>query len=122
MVTIYGIKNCSTMKKAFAWCEEHGVAYGFHDYKKQGVPRERLLPWCRQLGWQTLVNTRGTTWRKLTAAQQAISTEAQALALMEEFPSLIKRPVVEASTASGTRLLVGFDPLQFAELIEATGQ
>lgn len=119
MVTIYGIKNCSTMKKAFAWCEEHGVAYTFHDYKKAGVPRERLLQWCEELGWKSLVNSRGTTWRKLSAAQQDIATEAQAVALMLEFPSLIKRPVVEATAMGGSQLLVGFDLQQFASVLKA---
>lgn len=122
MVTIYGIKSCSTMKKAFAWCEEHGVAYTFHDYKKAGVPRERLLQWCEELGWKSLVNSRGTTWRKLSAAQQDIATEAQAVALMLEFPSLIKRPMVEATAMGGSRLLVGFDPQQFASVLKAEQQ
>lgn len=114
MVKIYGIKNCETMKKAFAWCEAHGVAVTFHDYKKQGVERDRLVQWCQQLGWKTLVNTRGTTWRKLTPKQQDISTQSQAVALMLENPSLIKRPVVE----TGAQLLVGFDPQLFASFVK----
>lgn len=119
MVTIYGIKNCSTMKKAFVWCEGHGVNYAFHDYKKQGAPRERLLPWCQQLGWKSLLNTRGSTWRKLTATQQQIATPDEAIALMLEYPSLIKRPVVEVTSTSGAQLLVGFDPLLFASFLKA---
>ncbi len=119
MVTIYGIKNCATMQKAFAWCEEHGVAYAFHDYKKQGVPRDHLSQWCRQLGWKTLVNSRGTTWRKLTPEQQQIATQGQAIALMLEYPSLIKRPVVEVAADGGTHLLVGFDPQLFASFLTA---
>jgi hypothetical protein len=67
MVKIYGIKNCDTMKKAFVWCEANHISYEFHDYKKQGVPRDKLVHWCRSLGWQTLVNTKGPTWRKLSA-------------------------------------------------------
>ena len=118
MVTIYGIKNCETMKKAFAWCEAQGVEYAFHDYKKAGVPRPRLVEWCRHLGWKTLVNTRGTTWRKLAPEQQAIATQAQAVALMLEYPSLIKRPVVE----TGAQLLVGFTPELFASFVKAAGQ
>jgi hypothetical protein len=66
MVKIYGIKNCDTMKKAFAWCDSNNISYEFHDYKKLGVPRERLVHWCRTLGWKTLINTKGPTWRKLT--------------------------------------------------------
>lgn len=114
MVTIYGIKNCATMKKTFAWCEEHGVEFVFHDYKKQGVERARLVQWCQHLGWKSLLNTRGTTWRKLTSAQQDIATQSQAVALMLEYPSLIKRPVVE----TGTQLLVGFDPQMFASFVK----
>ena len=111
MIRIYGIKNCDTMKKAFAWCDEHGVAYEFHDYKKQGVPRDRLVAWCQVVGWKTLLNTRGPTFRKLTPEQQDIATQSKAVATMLEYPSAIKRPVVE--TASG-QLLVGFDPALFA--------
>ena len=119
MVTIYGIKNCSTMKKAFAWCDEHGVAYAFHDYKKLGVPRAHLLQWCQELGWESLVNNRGTTWRKLSASEQALTTQSQAEALMCRYPSLIKRPVVDVTTPCGTELLVGFDPQQFAACLKA---
>lgn len=113
MVTIYGIKSCSTMKKAFAWCDSQGVEYAFHDYRKQGVERIRLVQWCQHLGWKSLVNTRGTTWRKLTPQQQAILTQSQAVALMLEHPSLIKRPVVE----TGSQLLVGYDPQMFASFV-----
>lgn len=114
MITIHGIKNCATMKKAFDWCDTRGIAYEFHDYKKQGVDRERLVQWCRHVGWKTLVNTRGTTWRKLSPEQQAISTQSQAVALMLEYPSLIKRPVVE----TGTQLLIGFDPQMFENFVK----
>lgn len=113
MVTIYGIKNCSTMKKAFDWCEAHGVEFAFHDYKKQCIDQKRLTQWCQLVGWETLVNTRGTTWRKLGPEQQAIATQRDAVALMLEYPSLIKRPVVE----TGTQLLVGFDPQIFNEFV-----
>jgi arsenate reductase len=115
MVTLYGIKNCDTMKKAFAWCDERNIAYTFHDYKKQGVPRERLVAWCRVLGWKTLVNTRGPTFRKLTPEQQQIETQSQAVALMLAHPSLIRRPVVETD---GGQLLVGFDPALFGSFVK----
>lgn len=114
MVRIYGIRNCDTMKKAFAWCEAHGVEVAFHDYKKEGVPRERLVAWCRTLGWKTLVNAKGTTFRKLTPEQQDIRTQGKAVALMTEFPSLIRRPVTETA---GGQLLVGFDPALFASFV-----
>lgn len=115
MVRIYGIKHCDSMKKAFAWCEEHNVTYEFHDYKKAGVPRDRLVLWCRAIGWKTLVNTRGTTYRKLTPEQQDIRTQSKAVALMIEFPSLVKRPVVETD---GGQLLVGFDAVTFGSFVK----
>jgi arsenate reductase (glutaredoxin) len=115
MVRIYGIKNCDTMKKAFAWCDERGVAYEFHDYKKQGVPRERLVAWCQAAGWKTLLNTKGPTFRKLTPEQQDISTQSKAVATMMEHSSCIKRPVVE--TENG-QLLVGFDPAMFGSFVK----
>jgi len=111
MVRIYGIKNCDTMKKAFAWCTEHGVAYEFHDYKKQGVPRERLEAWCQVVGWKTLLNTKGPTFRKLPPERQEIATQSDAVALMVEYASAIKRPVLETD---GGQLLVGFDPALYA--------
>jgi arsenate reductase len=114
MTTIYGIKNCATMKKAFDWCEAHGVDYVFHDYKKQGVPRDSLVLWCQTVGWKSLVNTRGATWRKLSAEQQDISTQSKAVALMLEYPSLIKRPVVE----TGAQLLIGFEPQLFDSFVK----
>lgn len=114
MVKIYGIKNCDTMKKAFAWCESHNVRYEFHDFKKLGVPHEKLAAWCETLDWKTLLNTRGTTFRKLPPERQAISTPTAALTLMMEFPSAIKRPVVE--TGDG-KLLVGFDPSLFESFV-----
>jgi Spx/MgsR family transcriptional regulator len=110
MVKVFGIKNCDSMKKAFRWLDERDIAYEFHDYKKAGVPRERLLEWCRNVGWQTLLNTKGSTWRKLTSEQQAISTQSHAIATMLEFPSIIRRPVVETP---GGQLLIGFDPTIF---------
>lgn len=114
MTKIYGIKNCSTMKKAFDWCDERSIEYSFHDYKKEGVPRERLVEWCKTIGWKTLVNTKGTTYRKLSPEDQEITTQSKAVALMVANPSLIKRPVVETSTG---QLLVGFDPALFASFV-----
>lgn len=105
MATIFGIKNCDTMKKAFAWLEANGVAHDFHDYKKSGIDAATLERWDKVLGWETLLNRRGTTWRKLDPAIQAGIDRASALRLMQEQPSLIKRPVLE----SGKTLLCGFD-------------
>ena len=111
MLTIYGIRNCDTMKKAMAWLDQHGVAYTLHDYKKSGIDADTLITWEQQLGWEALLNRRGTTWRKLDAATQAGISRDTALALMQAQPSLIKRPVVN----TGTHLLCGFDPVVWQE-------
>jgi len=111
---IYGIKNCDAMKKTIKWCEEHSIDYAFHDYKKQGVPREKLVEWCQAIGWKTLINTKGSTWRKLSPELQDISTQSKAIATMLEHSSIIRRPVVE--TANG-QLLVGFDPTMFESFV-----
>jgi arsenate reductase (glutaredoxin) len=105
-ITIYGIKNCDTMKKARAWLDKHGVAYAFHDYKTVGIERERLERWAREVGWETLLNRAGTTFRKLPDNDKAAITEKKAIALMLKQPSMIKRPVLEAKG----ELIVGFKP------------
>ncbi len=115
MHRIYGIKNCDSMKKAFVWLDERAIPYEFHDYKKLGVPRERLVAWCQSAGWKTLLNTKGATWRKLTPEQQAISTQSKAVATMLEHASVIRRPVVETA---GGHLLVGFDPTTFESFVK----
>lgn len=115
MVRIYGIKNCDSMKKAFTWLDERDIPYEFHDYKKAGVPRDKLVAWCKALGWKTLVNTKGPTWRKLPPEQQAITTQSQAVATMMAHSSLIRRPLVEMADG---RLLVGFDPTMFESFVE----
>ena len=106
MVILYGIPNCDTVKKARAWLTSQGLAYSFHDFKKAGVPPERLAAWEASLGWQKLLNRQGTTWRKLDAGvQSGIRDAASAQSLMLTQPSLIKRPVVEW----GHDTTVGFD-------------
>jgi arsenate reductase len=110
MTTIYGIKACDTMQKARAWLADHEVAYDFHDYKTQGIDRCRLEGWVRQVGWETLLNRSGTTFRKLAAADKADLNEAKAIGLMLAQPSMIKRPVLE--TQEG--LLVGFKAEAYA--------
>lgn len=109
-VTIHGIKACDTMKKARAWLEAHGVAYGFHDYKTQGVAPETLQGWIDRLGWEVLLNRAGTTFRKLPEAERTGIDAARALRLMLAQPSMIKRPVLVA----GDRLIVGFKPETYA--------
>jgi arsenate reductase len=110
MTTIYGIRNCDTMKKALAWFDAHGVDYAFHDYKKHGAPADKLRVWIGRLGWEALLNTRGTTFRNLAAARQTALDDERALALMLEFPSAIRRPVLEHRKT----LIVGFDAQEYA--------
>ena len=105
-ITIYGIKNCDTMKKARAWLDKHGVAYAFHDYKTVGIERERIERWAREVGWETLLNRAGTTFRKLPDKDKTAITEKKAIALMLEQPSMIKRPVLDVKG----KLIVGFKP------------
>src|SRR3954470_19990596 len=105
-ITIYGIKNCDTMKKARVWLDGHGVAYDFHDYKTAGISKEKLKHWVDQLGWEALLNRAGTTFRKLPDADKQGLNERRALALMLAQPSMIRRPVLE----TGGKLLVGFKP------------
>ena len=110
MITIYGIKNCDTMKKARSWLDAHKVAYAFHDYKASGIDKARLEGWSKAVGWETLLNRSGTTFRKLPEADRENITEKKALALMLAQPSMIKRPVLD----TGKSLLVGFKPELYA--------
>jgi len=112
-VTIYGIKNCDTMKKARAWLDGHDVTYAFHDYKAAGVEPGLLQGWARAVGWETLLNRAGTTFRKLPEPAKAGLTEKKALALMLDQPSMIKRPVLDV----GGTLIVGFKPDQYASAL-----
>lgn len=109
-IAFYGIPNCDTVKKARAWLAAHDFAYHFHDYKKAGVDSVRLERWADAVGWEALLNTRGTTYRKLPEADRTGIDRERALALMAAHPSLIKRPVVEHPGG----LLVGFDPSAWA--------
>ena len=112
-ITIYGIKNCDTMKKARAFLDKRGVAYTFHDYKTKGVERARLEGWAKKAGWETLLNRAGTTFKKLPDKDKEGLSEKKAIALMLAQPSMIKRPVLELG---GGRILVGFKPEEYAAL------
>jgi arsenate reductase (glutaredoxin) len=112
-LTLYGIKNCDTMKKARAWLDARKVDYAFHDYKTAGIARGKLEGWAKQVGWEALLNKAGTTFRKLPDTDRQGLTERQAIALMLAQPSLIKRPVLELG---GGKLIVGFKPEQYAKL------
>jgi Spx/MgsR family transcriptional regulator len=111
-VAIYGIRNCDTMKKAFAWLGSQGVDYTFHDYKKEGVSADSLRRWCAAAGWETVLNKAGTTFRKLPDGAKADLDEAKAIELMVEQPSMIKRPVLE----KGGDIEIGFKPERYADL------
>jgi arsenate reductase (glutaredoxin) len=103
---IYGIKNCNTVKSAIDWLKKHNVEFEFHDYKSKGITETKLKDWCNQVGWESLVNKRGTTWRQLEeSVQKKITNEKSAIALMEEKTSVIKRPLVEQN---GKVILLGF--------------
>ncbi|GBR01607.1 ArsC family reductase [Acetobacter oeni] len=104
-VTIYGIKACDTMKKAFTWLTDHNIAYTFHDYKKQGIDPEQLKAWVSAAGWEKLLNRAGTTFRKLPEADKTDLTEEKAIALMLASPSMIKRPVLDTG-----HITIGFKP------------
>lgn len=115
MTTLYGIPNCDTVKRARTWLDEHGVAYTFHDFKKQGVPEVELDRWLAAAGWETVVNRRGTTWRRLSdEARAGITDAASARQALIDNPSLIKRPVVQWSGRD--RATVGFDAQEWASL------
>jgi Spx/MgsR family transcriptional regulator len=112
-IEFYGIPNCDTVKKARTWLEGKGIAYGFHDYKKEGADRTKLVAWCKVAGWETLLNRAGTTFKKLPDTDKANLDEAKAIALMLAAPSMIKRPVVEHPKG----LLVGFKPDQWEAMV-----
>ena len=111
-ITIYGIRNCDTMKKARTWLDAHDVAYDFHDYKVSGVNRETLVRWADIVGWEVLLNRAGTTFRKLPESAKIGLTETRAIQLMLEQPSMIKRPVLER----GRTLLVGFSEERYSAI------
>jgi Spx/MgsR family transcriptional regulator len=112
MTTIYGIKNCDTMKKARAWLEARRIAYSFHDYKAAGIDKPTLEGWVKKAGWEVLLNRAGTTFKKLPDADKQDITEKKSVALMLAQPSMIKRPVLEAKG----KLTVGFKPEDYKKL------
>jgi arsenate reductase len=115
-ITIYGIRNCDTMKKAFGWLDNAGVDYTFHDYKKEGIDRKSLEAWSKEVGWESLLNRAGTTFRKLPDKDKEGLTAAKAIKLMLEQPSMIRRPVLDL----GKKLLVGFRPDEYKAAVKAS--
>ncbi len=112
LLTLYGIKNCDTVKKARRWLEDHGVEYQFHDFRQDGLDKKELTGWLEQLGWEAIVNKRSTTWRNLSDKDKAISTNQQASKILLANPTLIKRPVVQ----SKNKLFVGYKEDEFKQL------
>lgn len=110
---IYGIKNCDTMKKAMQWLDNGEYDYDFHDYKKHGITKKELSRWCESVSWKVLLNTRGTTWRKLSDEQRTDVNKTSALSLMHQNPSLIKRPVL---TEDSVVKAVGFSKEKYEQL------
>ena len=113
-IRVFGIKNCDTMKKAMTWLSDQGIAYEFIDYKKAGVAEAHLPDWMARAGWETLLNTRGLMWKKLTDEERSAVDAAKAQYLMTQYPALIKRPVLD----TGSDLLVGFKPEIYAEKLK----
>src|ERR1700741_1279521 len=114
-MTIYGIPNCDTVKKTLDWFKKNKIAYTFHDYKKSAITKSKLEAWSGKVGWEVLLNKKGTSWRKLTPAQQERGTnQTAAIQVMMENNSIIKRPVVEA----GEKLLVGFNETDFIKQLK----
>ncbi len=110
MTKLYGIKNCDTVKKAMNWLAENQVEYQFHDYKKDGVDAVKLAEFVKKFGWEKLLNRKGTTWRQLSAQEQNnITSDQAALNLMQEKPSIIKRPIIDL----GGKQLIGFDVAEY---------
>jgi len=114
MTVLYGIKNCDTVKKARRWLDDHGVAYRFHDFRADGLDDRRLARWTKQVGWETLLNRRGTTWRGMPETQRKkVADETSAVIAMLTHPALIKRPVLEING----KVHVGFKADEYASLL-----
>lgn len=114
-LTVYGIKNCNTVKSALDWLKNNNVDFEFHDFKSKGITADKLKDWCTQAGWESLVNKRGTTWRQLpTDVQGKVTDQSSAIALMQEKTSVIKRPIIESS---GKIIALGFDERRYHETL-----
>lgn len=111
-ITVYGIPNCDTIKKTLDWYKKKNIQIEFHDYKKSGINKAKLEEWCKEVGWELLLNKKSTTWRSLSLEdQQKVTSEKMAIKLMVEYPSIIKRPVVEMNN----KIIVGFNETYFTK-------
>lgn len=113
MTTLFGIKNCDTIKKARNWLAAHDIAYQFHDYRSDGLEQAQLEQWCNELGWEQLLNRRGTTWRKLAESDRDNISESTAIALMLAQPAMIKRPLLD----TGSQRLLGFKAAEYEHFL-----
>lgn len=116
MTTLFGIKNCDTIKKAKKWLTEHDIAYQFHDYRTDGLEKTQLAQWCNELGWEQVLNRRGTTWRKLPESDKDNMNESTAIELMLTQPAMIKRPLLDTDT----QRLLGFKAAEYEQLFKNT--
>ncbi|WP_422137392.1 ArsC family reductase [Endozoicomonas sp. ALC020] len=114
MITLYGINNCDTVRKARKWLTAAGIEYRFHDYRKDGLDKASLQTWSNELGWEALLNRRGTTWRQLPEQQKASVDEASAIELMLEQPAIIRRPLLD----TGSKRVLGFSDKQYQTLFQ----
>lgn len=112
MLKLFGIPNCDTVKKSKKWLDNHAIKYEFHDYKKHGISKKQLAEWCKQVEWEILLNKRSRTWKELSAKDQSNINQAKAIDLMQQHPTLIKRPVVQQAKT----ITVGFDEKTFKEI------
>jgi Spx/MgsR family transcriptional regulator len=114
LITVYGIPNCDTVKKARTWLSEQGIEHVFHDFKKQGLPEKNLDTWLKEAGWESVLNRKGTSWRKLSSEEQlSVIDAATARPFLLDNPSLVKRPVIEWQTNKGIEITIGFQPNQW---------
>ena len=114
LITVYGISNCDTVKKARTWLSEQGLEHVFHDFKKQGLPEKNLDTWLKEAGWEAVLNRKGTSWRKLSPEEQlSVASAATARPFLLANPSLVKRPVIEWQSSKGVEISVGFQPNQW---------
>ena len=114
MLTVFGIPNCDQIKKAQKWLNDHDIKFDFHDYKKQSITKKQLTDWCKIVDWETLLNKRSRTWKELDDKYKSSLTQTKAIHLMQQHPTLIKRPVVQ----KGKTILIGFDSKVFAQNIK----
>jgi Spx/MgsR family transcriptional regulator len=114
LITVYGIPNCDTVKKARTWLSEQGIEHVFHDFKKQGLPEKNLDSWLKEAGWEAVLNRKGTSWRKLSSEEQlSVIDAATARPFLLANPSLVKRPVIEWQSSKGIEITIGFQPNQW---------